>query len=163
LGVSNSEIKYSSNWNFIYNNIKDISCGQHHTLIVDNNNNTYSFGLNNFGQLGLIHFDNIYTPTKISNFKIKSISTGETFSIVLTNSNQLFSFGSNSFGELGLGGNSFGSLGLYNFNNISIPTEIDNNFTKFQIKKISCGYYHTLILDEGGDVYSFGRNDVHFF
>jgi alpha-tubulin suppressor-like RCC1 family protein len=103
--------------------------------------------------LGLNHFDNIYSPTQILNFKIKEVSTGETHSIILTNNNQLFSFGSNSFGELGLG---------YSSNkNISIPTEINHNFTKFNIKKISCGYYHTLILDENGEVYSFGKNDVN--
>jgi alpha-tubulin suppressor-like RCC1 family protein len=98
--------------------------------------------------------DDIYTPTQISNFKIIEISTGETFSILLTDKNQLFSFGSNSFGELGLGNN--------NMKSISIPTEI-KQFTNFNIKKISSGYYHTLILDENGDVYSFGKNDVKQF
>jgi alpha-tubulin suppressor-like RCC1 family protein len=152
LGISNLEISYSSNWNIINNNIIDISCGQHHTLMVDINNNTYSFGLNSFGQLGLNHYDNIYSPTQILNFKIKKVFTGETFSIILTNNDQLFSFGSNSFGELGLGYSST--------KNITIPTEINHNFTKYKIKQISCGSYHTLILDQNGDVYSFGKNDV---
>ena len=76
---------------------------------------------------------------------------GSIYSIQISPFNH-FSFGSNSFGELG--------LGYFSNSNISIPTEINNKFTSFNIKKISSGYFHTLILDENGDIYSFGRNDV---
>jgi len=27
------------------------------------------------------------------------------------------------------------------------------------IKEIACGYYHTLVLSENGEVFAFGRND----
>ena len=47
LGIGNLNIGYSSNWNLIMNNIIDISCGEYHTLIINNNNELFSFGLNN--------------------------------------------------------------------------------------------------------------------
>jgi alpha-tubulin suppressor-like RCC1 family protein len=37
------------------NNIVDISAGFWHSLVIKANGGTYSFGRNNFGQLGLGH------------------------------------------------------------------------------------------------------------
>jgi alpha-tubulin suppressor-like RCC1 family protein len=134
------------------NNILDISCGKYHTMIKDNNNLIYSFGLNSFGQLGLNDLINRFAPTQIKNFdNINQITTGETFSLFLTFENKLYSFGENQYGALGLGKNA---------NETKIPNRI-LSFTNFKIKKISSGFYHTLVLDYNGEIYSFGRNNVN--
>ena len=98
--------------------------------------------------------DNIirYQISKIINFNnISQISTGETFSIILTQNNKLYSFGDNKYGQLGLG---------YIGGSVKVPTEIPLIFTNSTITKLSCGYYHTLLLDDNGIVYSFGLNEV---
>jgi alpha-tubulin suppressor-like RCC1 family protein len=148
------EITYSSNWNNILNNVNDISCGEFHTIAKSTDNSIFSFGLNIFGQLGLKDFNNRFIPNQISDFgNIKQISTGDTFSIFLKHDNKLYSCGSNKYGQLG--------LGIATDVNIKIPEEI-KKFTDFPIKKISFGFYHTLVLDNNGDIYSFGLNEVNY-
>jgi alpha-tubulin suppressor-like RCC1 family protein len=100
--------------------------------------------------LGLSNYLNIYFPIKIME-NIQIFSTGELHTIFKKNES-LYSFGENSFGQLGLG---------HNFT-VNTPT-ILQKFTNFNILQISCGYYHTLILDSAGDVYSFGLNNVNIF
>jgi RCC1 and BTB domain-containing protein len=109
--------------------------------------------LNSNGQLGLGDYNDRYVPTELMNQKIKDISCGDLFTIVLTFDNLLFSFGSNLYGQLGISSTNL---------NISTPTQI-SSFTNYNIIKVSCGFYHTLVLDSNGDVYSFGNNEVFFF
>jgi alpha-tubulin suppressor-like RCC1 family protein len=40
----------------------------------------------------------------------------------------------------------------------NIPTKIAEIEGK-TLKSISCGYYHSMVLNENGEVYAFGRND----
>ena len=53
-----------------------MSAGTRQTIIIDMENNVWSFGYNNNGELGL--GDNIdrLTPTKIPNLKGEKVSTG---------------------------------------------------------------------------------------
>jgi alpha-tubulin suppressor-like RCC1 family protein len=148
LGVEDPEISID-NWIFIKDNIIDISCGDYHVLIKDQNNLVFSFGLNNYGQLGLNDFVNRNKPTLIDVLNIDHIESGKYFSIISSFDN-IYSFGSNLYGELGID---------IVHRNISTPTLIPK-FTSFKIKKISCGDYHSVILDTNGDVYTFGLNDV---
>jgi E3 ubiquitin-protein ligase HERC4 len=83
---------------------------------------------------------------------ILQITSGSYNSLLLNTNNQIFSFGSNSNGQLG--------LNLPLSINITIPTQIIIS----NIKQISCGNYHCLLLNNNGSVYSFGMNNViNFF
>lgn len=66
----------------------------------------YSWGLNNWGQLGIGSRDNSSTPTQIKEFKdleIKMISGGAHHAIALTTSGDVYSWGKNEDGQLGIG------------------------------------------------------------
>jgi alpha-tubulin suppressor-like RCC1 family protein len=72
--------------------------------------------------------------------------------LLLTTNNNIFSFGDNSFGQLGL--NSLTPI-------FYIPTQITLTLNNLDsILKISCGFYHSIILTKNGDVFSFGMNIV---
>ena len=64
--------------------VKAISAGKFHSLIIDENNDVYSFGNNKHGQLGL--GDNIsrFIPIKIEGIKARFILAGYSSSFIIT-------------------------------------------------------------------------------
>ena len=78
-----------------------IECGYHHSMCIDNYDNLYVFGCNNYGQLGLGDTDNRNTPIKnpsLSN--IIDISRGGYHTLVKTLNNEIYAFGHNK--QLGI-------------------------------------------------------------
>jgi hypothetical protein len=66
----------------------------------------YSWGLNNWGQLGIGNQANSSTPTEIKEFRdipIKKISGGAQHAIALTEAGEVYSWGKNEEGQLGIG------------------------------------------------------------
>lgn len=51
--------------------IKEVACGDTHTLVVTAQGDLYSFGRNQNGQLGLGHTDDTFTPTMVDAFKVR--------------------------------------------------------------------------------------------
>ncbi|KAL2712603.1 secretion-regulating guanine nucleotide exchange factor-like isoform X1 [Vespula squamosa] len=86
-------------------NSVDVSCGQHHTVIVTDKAEVYVFGKNNYGQLGIDNdlFPTISMPTKLTNMHFNlpiKTHTGWTHTIILSD-NRLFAWGRNTYGQLG--------------------------------------------------------------
>jgi alpha-tubulin suppressor-like RCC1 family protein len=88
-----------------FGKIKNIYCGAEHNIILNENNESYVCGNNEFGQLGLGDYYNRNTYTKIENDfgKIKNIYCGGFHNIILNENNELFVCGYNYSGQLGLG------------------------------------------------------------
>jgi alpha-tubulin suppressor-like RCC1 family protein len=90
-------------------NIDSISAGATHSLVLNQDGEVFSFGSNNYGEIGhstseviyfLIKFNNLNTPKKISfDFKVKKILAGQSHSLIFSNDGRVFSFGSNSNGK----------------------------------------------------------------
>lgn len=72
---------------------------------------------------------------------------GGNFSLIKT-PNTIYSFGCNTNGELGRVGSTFEPL--------NIPF-----FVNKKVKQISCGFFHSLILTKGGEIYAFGDNSYN--
>lgn len=91
--------------------VKSVQCGAGHTLILLQNGVVLSAGLNNFGQLGLGHNNDVSTFTQITGIpEVSEISTGDFHSHILLQNGidgdiryNLFAFGQNIHGQLGLG------------------------------------------------------------
>lgn len=86
--------------------VKDVICGENHVILVDMKGNIYSYGQNNYGQLGLGHFNNVYTPTLIESLNDKNplrICCGSNHTLLLSNDGELYSWGANNEGQLGNG------------------------------------------------------------
>jgi len=112
-----------------------IVCGRNHSMIIDANDDVWSFGDNGIGQLGLGDYNNINKPTQIQNIKAKQIACGDNHSMIIDMNDNVWSFGNNYFGQLGLGNNGEET-------ERNKPTQIQN----IKATQIACGRFHSLIL-----------------
>ena len=102
--------------------IKAISCAHLSCYLIDFEGNLWSFGINDYGQLG--HGDNtvLNTPKVIKTLRdieqISYQSTGHYF-LAKNSQNQIFVTGNNSFGQLGTG----------DTQSVSIPKEINSQYS----------------------------------
>lgn len=87
--------------------VVQIACGGDHTLVLNHDNEVFSFGLNDSGQLGLSssEYDSFHIPKKVVLFQEKVVtwlSAGSNHSGALTVEGYVFVWGSNARGQLGL-------------------------------------------------------------
>ncbi|XP_075395105.1 X-linked retinitis pigmentosa GTPase regulator isoform X2 [Tenrec ecaudatus] len=117
-----------------------VACGGEHTVVLTEKA-VYTFGLGQFGQLGLGTF--IFEATNptplelMKDQKICEISCGENHTALITNIGHLYTFGDGRHGKLG--------LGEENFANHFIPT-LCCNFLKFKVHLVACGGCHMLVV-----------------
>ncbi len=125
-----------------------VSCGSEHTAILKNNGTVFTFGNNEFGQLGRNN-GNYDIPMEISGNDISGIiavSCGANHTAILKNNGTVLTFGYNGDKQLGR---------YVNGDNNRIPMEIFGNHT--DIIAVSCGSSHTAILKNNGTVFTFGQ------
>ena len=137
--------------------IKFISCGYSHVLISTLENELYGMGTNSHYELGIDNDNGAQPFTEpilipfFSELKqpITTFSGGRFFSVV--KADNIYSFGSNQYGQLGFRRED------HQFENNHEPIKyFENNY--FDIKQVSCGRYHTIVLMENGEVHGFGNN-----
>ncbi len=82
-----------------------ISAGSYHTCAINNVNNVFCWGLNNYGQLGTGSTIAANTPVQInSGNQYSDISAGEDFTCgVETSTSDVYCWGKNNNGQLGIG------------------------------------------------------------
>lgn len=128
-----------------------ISCGSHHTMILDNNE-LYIAGGNHFGQLGST--DKYIKGFIENNFfktdKIYSILCKGDYTLILTNKG-LYGMGNHEEGQFGLG------YIVHDDNTYNTPQKIDF-FNNMEIISVSCGFYYTFVLTKNNGIYCMGMN-----
>ena len=147
--------------------IRQISAGSFYNVCLSVDNEVYSFGQNNCGQLGTGDFTDYNYPQKISTVLVESnevngeytfcivskdlcdidfIQCGSYSSVCKSFSGDIYVFGNNAQGQLGIG----------NTYNQNIPFKVldwpDN------IVDIKMGFRHTVVLTADNEVYSCGNN-----
>jgi alpha-tubulin suppressor-like RCC1 family protein len=82
--------------------IKMISCGLHYSMALTESGCVYSWGSNEFGQLGIGNRKNLNTPKQIEmeDIIIDKITCGESHSLFSTNNGVIYAFGGNFFGQI---------------------------------------------------------------
>ncbi|XP_058391624.1 X-linked retinitis pigmentosa GTPase regulator isoform X1 [Diceros bicornis minor] len=117
-----------------------VACGGGHTVVLTENA-VYTFGLGQFGQLGLGTFVFETSEPKViehvKDQKISYISCGENHTALITDVGLMYTFGDGRHGKLG--------LGLENFTNQFIPT-LCCNFMRFIVQLVACGGCHMLVF-----------------
>ncbi|XP_055123862.1 X-linked retinitis pigmentosa GTPase regulator isoform X10 [Symphalangus syndactylus] len=117
-----------------------VACGGEHTVVLTENA-VYTFGLGQFGQLGLGTFlFETSEPKVVENIRdqtISYISCGENHTALITDIGLMYTFGDGRHGKLG--------LGLENFTNHFIPT-LCSNFSRFIVKLVACGGCHMVVF-----------------
>ncbi|ETN13551.1 hypothetical protein, variant 20 [Phytophthora nicotianae INRA-310] len=85
--------------------VPQLSCGYHHTAIVTEDGAVYTFGRNDYGQLGLGHKLHTARPTHVeslSRMRITQVACGCYHTLALSGDGKVFPFGRNNHGQLGL-------------------------------------------------------------
>ena len=165
---------------FINENITSIACGYDHNLLLLKGE-VFTFGDNNNGnQLGrqiIGTFDP--DPTSLGFTSIIKIACGASHSMIIIQDGRVFGFGDDNNGQTGVNRNIDllgGNLNSFENNRNTIPGGQDPNKplpikgtgeNKTNDEKniygkiidIACGENHTMILNDKGEVYSFGLND----
>jgi alpha-tubulin suppressor-like RCC1 family protein len=124
-----------------------------HTGAITSTGDLFTCGRNNLGQLGDGTINNnktILTAMALpSGLTFSQIACGLFYTVVITSDGFLGSCGDNQYGQLG-NGSSDNKI-------ILTPMTIPSGAIFTQI---SCGYYHTLVLDSIQNGYSCGYNNV---
>ena len=144
------KIKYFDEQEII---IKDISIAEFHCLALDKNGKIFGWGGNLFNKLGR-KFDVLQgMPNQIPiKNKIKSISCGDYHSCAISEEGILYSWGG--------GGESYnkGQCGHGITKDIQKPKKVEFFIKKnLKVKNVSCGGYHTIIMTESEELFSFGK------
>ncbi|MBN3299503.1 RPGR regulator, partial [Amia calva] len=120
--------------------VTQVACGGGHTVALTEDD-LYSFGLGQFGQLG--HGTFIFEaslPKAVEHFrkrKVIHIACGENHTAVITDNGLLYTFGDGRHGKLG--------HGEENFTNQFKPT-LCSRFLKYTVQSVMCGGCHMLVL-----------------
>ncbi|KYN32781.1 RCC1 and BTB domain-containing protein 1 [Trachymyrmex septentrionalis] len=129
--------------------VVDIACGSSHSVALTENGEVYTWGIKVYGQNTNILTND--TPTQvISNLATKKVvylTCGATFTMAVTENGEVYSWGNNDVGQLGIG----------NYENQTLPNQIDT-LRDIVIVKVVCGIDYTLALTNEGDLYVWGGN-----
>ncbi|XP_044159286.1 probable E3 ubiquitin-protein ligase HERC6 isoform X3 [Bufo gargarizans] len=132
--------------------IIQISCGHFHTVALSEDCNVFSWGKNDFGQLGLgKQMPNQAIPQVVKSLKgvpLLQVSAGGSQSFALSMSGIVFGWGKNNAGQIGLESDPL-KAGVFK------PYPVSSLRDKGVIY-ISCGDEHTAVLSKEGTVYTFG-------
>jgi alpha-tubulin suppressor-like RCC1 family protein len=143
--------KYPKKLEFFAKNhikVKQIKSGQYYIVVLTEDGKMYSWGKNNFGQLGLgqiTHEFKINTPLQINiGAKVKEIYCGEDNSGCIAENGDTYLWG------YGLDGR----LANTNKINISIPQKLEG---VNGISKLALGGHHTAVITHSGELYMCGN------
>jgi len=132
--------------------ITAISAGASYSLALKNDGTVWSWGNNNYGQLGNGSNTQRNYAVQVSNLSgITAISAGGGHSLALKNDNTVWAWGYNGGGQLGNGStsNSYTPVQVKGLNNSGFLTGITT---------ISAGGSHSLALKSDGTVWAWGYN-----
>ncbi|CAB4011045.1 Hypothetical predicted protein [Paramuricea clavata] len=127
--------------------VLQLDCGDEHSAVITSSGRLYTFGSNDWGQLGHGNTKPYTKPgvvKKLKGDRVKAVACGRSHTLVISESG-VFSFGAGADSQLGHGDNQ-----SYN-----VPTEIEALNDK-TITQVSCGAEHSAALAENGELYVWG-------
>uniref|UniRef100_F6QRU7 X-linked retinitis pigmentosa GTPase regulator n=1 Tax=Ornithorhynchus anatinus TaxID=9258 RepID=F6QRU7_ORNAN len=120
--------------------VNQVACGGGHTVALTEED-VYTFGLGEFGQLGLgTCIFETSVPKVVEHLrkqKIHYVACGENHTALISDTGLMYTFGDGRHGKLG--------LGEENFTNQFIPT-LCSNFLRFSVHLVACGGCHMLVF-----------------
>ena len=140
-----------------HKNVKQFFIGRTFYLALNSNNQVFSWGRNDWGQLArdtCICLSRYMKPQVITQFKklkVLQLSCGSSHSLALTSDGCVYGWGYNKYGQIGCGLKYF-------YNNRVVSPMLINYFTRYLIKSIYCSYHRSFAITSDGLVFSWGYN-----
>jgi E3 ubiquitin-protein ligase HERC4 len=126
-----------------------LAAGGRHSVALTVCGNALAWGSNEFGQLGLGHFNDKRTPTHLDITNTHQVACGQDHTVFLSKGGSVSTCGSNRYGQLGRGEKGY---------HYSLPAIIMSIAFTSPIGQVACGKYHTVLLEKyHGQLISFGR------
>jgi alpha-tubulin suppressor-like RCC1 family protein len=137
--------------------VVDVACSYFHTVVATPAGELFACGRNDFGQLGTGDTTDWFVPRPVNFFSrslsarsVLAVACGQHHTVVALSSGGVVAFGKNDHGQLGLGHIS---------DPVLEPSLLAPPLDTVVATQLSCGYHHTAAVTDGGEVYTFGRND----
>jgi alpha-tubulin suppressor-like RCC1 family protein len=160
LGHGDRENQYSPKWieslDLAASRVIQIQAGYFHTLVLTDSGDVFTFGSGAEGQLGHGDLLSQFTPKLLSSeeldgHRVTQVAAGSFHSLLLTESGQVFSFGLTLNGALGYETPA-------HQNHQSIPKQIElEGLNGHRVTQVAAGSFHSLLLTDSGQVFSFGN------
>lgn len=132
--------------------VKSVACGSRHTVAVTSTGSLYSWGDQDNGVAGHESTeDHQYIPKQVEALKDKvvvGLSACGFHTGIITQDKLVFIWGEGKFGRLGLGSE----------RNCHSPRIVDH-LRGTNPKQISCGGFHSAVITESGELYTFGGGE----
>ena len=132
-----------------------VAAGDNHTIVLNQDGICFSFGDNEYGQLGTGDTTRRLIPTRVAGLPpsvgpVRQVAAGAIHTGIVTDAGDLFMCGYGSDGQLGLGDS----------NHRATPTLVGREaFNGEAVLMVSCGMHHTTVVTESGNVYTFGKGE----
>ncbi|XP_057350503.1 RCC1 and BTB domain-containing protein 2 isoform X4 [Manis pentadactyla] len=129
----------------------EVACGSYHSLVLTSDGEVFAWGYNNSGQVGSGSTANQPIPRRVTsclqNKAAVNITCGQMCSVAVVNTGEVYVWGYNGNGQLGLGSSG----------NQPTPCRVAA-LQGIRVQRAACGYAHTLVLTDEGQVYAWGAN-----
>lgn len=128
-----------------------VACGAFHNLALTASGTVYSWGINDYGQLGNGTTCNSKVPIPVEDLydvSISDVACGGWHSVAISEAGDVYVWGRGEYGRLGLGDKS-GASKLR-------PTKVEG-LEGHRVVEASCGGTHTLVVTEEGRIFVWGR------
>ena len=146
---------------FAGNNITQIAVGISSSYAIDTNGKAWSWGSNEFGQLGdrtggdKARPFSVYNNGTMFGKKPVKICGGNRYGVILTKDGILYSFGNHDVGQLGIPSVSV------SYKSIEPVKVVLSAFVNSTVIDVQCGYDHVLVLLADGSVGAWGNNNYY--
>ena len=128
-------------------NVIAIAAGEYHSLALKADGTVWTWGSNDFGQLGDGTTINRNTPVQVNSLNnAVNIAAGWSYSVALKEDGTVWAWGRNDYGQLGDGTNE----------DNYIPVQVSN---LNNVVAVAAGMWHSIALKEDGSIWTWGRND----
>ncbi|KAL6039185.1 hypothetical protein STEG23_012209, partial [Scotinomys teguina] len=129
----------------------EVACGSYHSLVLTSDGEIFAWGYNNSGQVGSGSTANQPIPRRVTgclqNKVVMNIACGQMCSMAVVDTGEVYVWGYNGNGQLGLGSSG----------NQPTPCRVAA-LQGIRVQRVACGYAHTLVLTDEGQVYAWGAN-----
>lgn len=135
--------------------IAAFSAGADHTVAIGSDGIAYSWGYNQYGQLGNDSTATALTPTAVSmpaGVLFTSVAAGESHTLALGDDGNMYAWGENSSGQLGDG----------TLTDRAVPVQVERGGipTGVTISVVSAGSANSAAIGSDGRVYAWGSNQA---